>query len=103
MIDPLSNSILMTKEGIGLALLEHDDIRQHVIEDIQKTLKNPACIYESNSEENTRYYFQFFKSTVFMCIVKKKDDQWYLENTLFNPPQAQTELIIAFDKLIFAK
>lgn len=103
MIDPLFNEIFFRQEGIGVAMLEINDIKDYVVNDIQRTLIHPICIYESKSKENTRYYFHYFKSTVFMCIVKKNEKGWYLEDTLFNPPMAQTESILANDNLLYAK
>ena len=103
MVDPLSNEIEFAKEGIGVALFERDEVRQYVIDDIKRTLEKPICIYESKNDVNKRYYFQFLKSTVFMCIVVRKENQWYLKDTLFNPPKAQTEQIVDFDKLIYSK
>jgi hypothetical protein len=103
MTDPLLNEIHFTQEGIGVAMLEPNEYKLLVIEDIQKTLQRPIAIYESKSKENTRYYFQYFKSTVFMCIVKKNEEGWYLEDTLFNPPKEETELILARDSLLYAK
>jgi hypothetical protein len=103
MTDPLSNEIIFTQQGIGVAMLEPNEIKANVIRDIQKTLQKPVCIYESTSIENTRYYFQYFKSTVFMCIVKKNEAGWYLDDTLFNPTNEQTERILENDKLVYRK
>lgn len=103
MIDPLSNEIIFSNEGIGLAILERGDVKDIVINDIQKTIRQPAAIYESSREKNTRFYFQYFKSTVFMCIVKQNEQGWYLADTLFNPDKKIIELILQHDKLLYAK
>ncbi len=103
MKDPLGNFILITPEGIGAAILEVGDVRDSLINHIGKTLQNPACIYQSKSVEITRYYFQFFLSTVFMCIVSKKNGEWYLENTLFNPGKEITENILVSKELLYAR
>jgi hypothetical protein len=103
MRDPLSNDILVTKKGMGIGLFQPGDVKDYVLQDIQKTIAAPACIYESNTEDNTRYYFQYLRATVFMCIVKQRDNQWYLSDTLFNPSKSETEKILALDKLIYAR
>ncbi len=103
MIDPLLNEIHFTQNGIGIAILETGDVKNALIQDIQKTISRPACIYESSRKKNIMYYFQYFKSTVFLCIVKKDEQEWYLADTLFNPAQELTESILLHDKLLYAK
>jgi hypothetical protein len=38
-----------------------------------------------------------------LCIVKEKNGEWYLENTLFNPEKRITEKILASNELLYAK
>ena len=77
MTDPLLNEINFTIDGIGVANVEIEGVKNYLIIDIQKTIAQPACINESVTKHDTRYYFQYFKSTVFMCIVKKNEAGWY--------------------------
>lgn len=103
MTDPLFNEIHLTEAGLGIARFETRDVKDYLIQDIRKTVTQPACIYESSRESDTMYYFQYFKSTIFMCIIKKNENGYYLADTLFNPEKGLTEHILSRDKLIYSK
>lgn len=102
-MDPLLNTVYLTPEGLGMARFEIGDVKDYVIQDIKNTIKKPACIYESATLTATRYYFQYFKATVFMCVVKMSENKWYLKDTQFNPATEITETILLKDKLLYAK
>jgi hypothetical protein len=103
LIDPLSNKVTLTQTSIGLAILERGDVKDSLIRDIRKTIVNPACIYECKKDFRVRYYFQFFKSTIFMCIARQTADGWYLDDTLFNPERDVVHSILLNDNLLYSR
>lgn len=102
--DPLHTQICVDKESLGIGLLERNEIRSEIAEQVLATVQKPTCIYEDAKDSNIRYYIGYLNnlSTFITCKVIYKDSIWLLEDTFYNNGPLN-ERIVAFGKLLYAK